>query len=140
MSEPLSHCVCFQVFKPGVHALQEGEELDYDRTAYDCLHKWDTTWPCLRYAQLPRQNRKVLILKGAAAATFPRATGSRQLLCCSFDVIKDNLGGPRSTFPHTAFMMAGTQAPAGQPNSLEVMKLSELSQGEHGKKVRVAVP
>lgn len=39
-----------QVFKPGLHALQEGEELDYDRSAYDCLHKWSTTWPCLRCA------------------------------------------------------------------------------------------
>jgi hypothetical protein len=61
-----------------------------------------------------------------------------QVLMYSFDVIKDNLGGPRKTFPHTAFFIAGTQAPPGQANSLEVMKLSELSQGEHGKKVCAA--
>jgi len=39
-----------QVFKPGHHGLGEGEELDYDRTAYDCLHKWSLPWPCLRCA------------------------------------------------------------------------------------------
>lgn len=55
---------------------------------------------------------------------------------CSFDVVKDSLGGPRSKFPHTAFFIAGTQAAARQPNSIEVMKLSDLSQGDHGKKVR----
>lgn len=51
-----------QVFKPGQHGLREGEELDYDRTAYDCLHKWSLQWPCLRCAiashrQLPSCDR-----------------------------------------------------------------------------------
>jgi hypothetical protein len=32
--------------------------------------------------------------------------------------------------------MAGTQAAPGHPNSLEVMKLSHLTQAEHGKEVR----
>ena len=29
--------------------------------------------------------------------------------CLSFDVLRDHLGGPRAAFPHTLFMVAGTQ-------------------------------
>jgi hypothetical protein len=63
-----------QVWRPGVDPMAEDEELDYDPTAYDCLHKFALEWPCL-----------------------------------SFDFVRDELGGPRSTFPHTVFMVAGTQ-------------------------------
>jgi ribosome assembly protein RRB1 len=87
-----------QVFQPGVHDVPEGEELDYDRTAYDCLHKWALDWPCL-----------------------------------SFDICRDSLGDSRSSFPHTAYMVAGTQAAPGQKNHLAVIKLSALTQGDHGK-------
>jgi hypothetical protein len=62
------------VWRPGIDPLGEDEELDYDPTAYDCLHKFALEWPCL-----------------------------------SFDIVRDDLGGPRSTFPHTVFMLAGTQ-------------------------------
>lgn len=30
--------------------MQEGEALDYDPTAYDCLHQVTLDWPCLRCA------------------------------------------------------------------------------------------
>ncbi|KAL0052504.1 hypothetical protein WJX82_003231 [Trebouxia sp. C0006] len=53
------------VWRAGTDAMQEGEALDYDPTAYDCLHQFTLDWPCL-----------------------------------SFDILKDDLGGPRSTFPH----------------------------------------
>jgi ribosome assembly protein RRB1 len=89
-----------QVFHPGVHHLEEGEELDYDRTAYNCLHKWSLDWPCL-----------------------------------SFGVVKDSLGAPRSCFPHTAFLIAGTQAAPGARNYISVMKLASLTEGEHSKRV-----
>lgn len=75
-------------------------------------------------------------MQRSVALSVQRCIGKQQLWC-SFDVLKDNLGGPRSTFPHTAFLVAGTQAPAGQPNSLEIMKLSGLSQGDHGRTVCV---
>jgi ribosome assembly protein RRB1 len=29
--------------------------------------------------------------------------------CLSFDVLRDHLGAPRAAFPHTLFMVAGTQ-------------------------------
>jgi hypothetical protein len=137
------HPRCLQVWRPGVDPVGEGEELSYDPTAYDCLHKFSLEWPCL-----------------------------------SFDFVKDDLGGPRSTFPHTVFMVAGTQvstgaccrehagstaapaaaAPATPPatwrlsrashrphphahqaanprqNCLAVLRLADLGQGRHGKR------
>jgi hypothetical protein len=36
------------VWRPGLDALAEGEALDYDPTAYDCLHSFGLEWPCLR--------------------------------------------------------------------------------------------
>ena len=36
------------VWRPGLDALAEGEALDYDPTAYDCLHTFGLEWPCLR--------------------------------------------------------------------------------------------
>lgn len=36
------------VWRPGKDSIEEGEELDYDPTAYDCLHAFCLEWPCLR--------------------------------------------------------------------------------------------
>lgn len=58
---------------------------------------------------------------------------------CSFDIVRDSLGAPRSAFPHTAYLMAGTQAAPGNDNYISVMKMAELSQGEHGKVRRTLV-
>eukprot|EP00877_Chromochloris_zofingiensis_P002660 jgi/Chrzof1/12395/Cz06g32260.t1 len=87
------------VWRPGVDPVAEDEELDYDPTAYDCLHRFTLDWPCL-----------------------------------SFDFIRDDLGAPRSAFPHTVYMVAGTQAAQPRQNYLALLKLTHLSQGRHGKK------
>lgn len=55
--------------------------------------------------------------------------------CCSFDIVRDDLGGPRSTFPHCITLVAGTQAAGPRQNALAMMKLSNLGQGKHGEKV-----
>ncbi len=39
-----------QVWRPGVDGMGEDEELDYDPSAYDCLHSFQLEWPCLRRA------------------------------------------------------------------------------------------
>ena len=79
--------------------MAEDEELDYDPTAYDCLHRFNLEWPCL-----------------------------------SFDMVRDDLGGPRAAFPHTVFMVAGTQAAQARQNHIAVLKLAALGQGRHGKR------
>lgn len=52
--------------------------------------------------------------------------------CLSFDLLRDHLGAPRSAFPHTLFLVAGTQAASLKNNYLAVMKVSNLTQGKHG--------
>lgn len=37
-----------QVWQPGQDAVAAGESLQYDPTAYDCLHQLTYEWPCLR--------------------------------------------------------------------------------------------
>lgn len=46
--------------------------------------------------------------------------------CLSFDIIKDNLGNNRETFPLTAYIVSGTQASQAHVNNVIVMKLSNL--------------
>ena len=62
-----------QVWLPG-GVVEEGETLQYDPTAYDCMSAMGLDWPSL-----------------------------------SFDLLRDHLGAPRAAFPHTLFMVAGTQ-------------------------------
>jgi ribosome assembly protein RRB1 len=52
--------------------------------------------------------------------------------CLSFDVLRDNLGDNRKTYPATVFAVAGTQAEASKSkeNELMILKLSSLSRIE----------
>ena len=46
--------------------------------------------------------------------------------CLSFDVLRDNLGNNRARFPHTMYLVSGTQADKAQNNQINVMKVSRL--------------
>jgi len=46
--------------------------------------------------------------------------------CLSFDIIRDNLGGQRTKFPFTTYLVSGSQADQADRNQLTVMKISEL--------------
>jgi ribosome assembly protein RRB1 len=52
--------------------------------------------------------------------------------CLSFDIVRDNLGDNRKTYPATVYAVAGTQADRSKPkeNELMVLKLSGLSRME----------
>lgn len=43
-------------------------------------------------------------------------------------MIKDALGGPRSSFPHDMTVVAGTQAPLAKANYVALMRFSNLGQ------------
>ncbi len=47
---------------------------------------------------------------------------------CSFDVIKDKLGGPRATFPHDLTIVAGTQAASANSNHIALLRFSNITQ------------
>lgn len=55
--------------------------------------------------------------------------------CLSFDHLKDHLGNDRQSFPHTSYMVAGTQADTASRNEIYVMKASQLhkTQNDDGK-------
>ncbi|KYN00919.1 Glutamate-rich WD repeat-containing protein 1 [Cyphomyrmex costatus] len=84
-----------QVYLPG-QALQEGEELTVDDSAYKLLHHAQSGAPCL-----------------------------------SFDVIPDDLGNSRESYPLSMYIVAGTQAGRTHINNLLVMKMSNLYGNKH---------
>ncbi|CAO2822374.1 unnamed protein product [Amaranthus hypochondriacus] len=47
--------------------------------------------------------------------------------CLSFDIVRDSLGLVRSEFPHTIFVVSGTQADKPSLNSIEIFKVSNIS-------------
>lgn len=46
--------------------------------------------------------------------------------CLSFDHLRDNLGSNRQRYPHTAYLVAGTQADVAKNNEVMVMKASGM--------------
>lgn len=165
--------------------LEEDEELDYDPTAYDCLHRLQLDWPCLRCGSLlcfstpgvipfacgvackvfvnetitrhwrssnmpyevgspfithhrAHQTSKHQNIKHTSLVLVPMQTQHGNPYnqcwhtCCSCDIVKDELGAPRSTFPHCLTIVAGTQAPSAKQNYLAFLKLANLGQGRCG--------
>merc|ERR1711865_831341 len=53
--------------------------------------------------------------------------------CLSFDVLRDNLGGNRDQFPHTLYMVAGTQADQAKNNRIVVARIWDLRSFGGGK-------
>ncbi|CAF3302218.1 unnamed protein product [Rotaria socialis] len=47
--------------------------------------------------------------------------------CLSFDILTDSLGMDRSQYPHTVYIVCGTQAEKSDRNSVMVVKLSNLT-------------
>ncbi|CAH2051225.1 unnamed protein product [Thlaspi arvense] len=47
--------------------------------------------------------------------------------CLSFDILSDKLGLNRTEFPHTLYMVAGTQAEKAPHNSIGMFKISNVS-------------
>ncbi|RMZ84724.1 hypothetical protein DV737_g1052, partial [Chaetothyriales sp. CBS 132003] len=54
--------------------------------------------------------------------------------CLSFDIVRDNLGEDRKSYPRTVYAVAGTQAESARSkdNELYVLKLSSLSKMDRG--------
>jgi hypothetical protein len=42
-------CVSCRVWRAGIDEIPEGEELEYDPSAYVCYHSLRTEWPCLSF-------------------------------------------------------------------------------------------
>ncbi|XP_011505507.1 PREDICTED: glutamate-rich WD repeat-containing protein 1 [Ceratosolen solmsi marchali] len=71
-----------------------------------------------------------LVMDESAYRIFHQAqTGAP---CLSFDIIKDDLGNSRETYPLTMYLVTGTQATKAHVNNLLVIKMSNL----HGTKIK----
>lgn len=51
--------------------------------------------------------------------------------CLSFDVLPDQLGAFRNKYPHTAYIVSGTQADHASKNKVMLLKLSDLHRTKH---------
>lgn len=51
--------------------------------------------------------------------------------CLSFDVLPDQLGSFRTKYPHTLYMVAGTQADQASRNKVMILKASDLHKTKH---------
>ena len=114
--------VFLQVWQPGIDSIGEGEDLQYDPTTYDCMHQLTLDWPCMRWEPLTCQSAC------CDQRSSSMMTPCRALLSCSFDIVKDKLGGPRSTFPHNVTIVAGTQAASAKSNYIALMRFSNVTQ------------
>lgn len=82
-----------KAWRAGVDPIDEGEELEYDPSAYHMMHAMTVQYPCL-----------------------------------SFSFVHDALGDNRTKYPHTVYVVTGTQAEAAESsnNCLMLMKISNL--------------
>lgn len=110
--------------------LKEGEEMEYDGSAYEMLHRCKVEWPCLSIDFLLRERTSS---HGPANPKlwFPSQVNG-QLAEGETILDKHNRKKHRNDkFPMTAYMVAGSQAEKKADNKIYVMKWSEMFKTVH---------
>lgn len=74
---------------------------------------------------VPLQEGEELVCDQSAYVMLHQAQSGAP--CLSFDIVLDNLGDDRETFPLTAYIVAGTQAARTHTNNVVVMKMQNLN-------------
>ncbi|XP_046403357.1 glutamate-rich WD repeat-containing protein 1 [Ischnura elegans] len=93
----------------------------------DMEEESESNVPVKREVYLPGKSMKEdehLVCDQSAYIMLHQATTGSP--CLSFDIIKDDLGSDRSTYPLSAYLVAGTQSSKAHTNSVIVMKMSNL--------------
>ena len=70
---------------------------------------------------------KIVEITISEGATRGALTGA-SMFHCSFDIVKDGLGGPRSVFPHSLYFVAATQADMSRANYVAFIRVDNLTQ------------
>ena len=110
-------------FRPGYDQLEEDETLQYDPTAYDCMHSLALEWPCLSFDVLRDAATAARVSSAATAATATKTSSTSTTAAAAAAV---------ASFPHTLFLAAGTQAGTRSANSLSLLRLGRVGRGKHG--------
>ena len=114
-----------KIWNDNKEPLQEGEELEYDGSAYEMLHRCNVEWPCLSIDFLLRE-RSTAHGPSNAKSWFPNYVNGN---LPESEVILDRHNQKKhrnDKFPMTAYMVAGSQADKKADNKLYVMKWSEM--------------
>ncbi|CAL1379201.1 unnamed protein product [Linum trigynum] len=101
-SKPMKVC------QPGVDKLEDGEELECDPSAYNSLHAFHIGWPCLRLLTI--------------CLTLTRFLPSTVTLVVQYL----RVGLVRTDFPHTVYLLSGTQVENPAWNSIGIFKVSNI--------------
>ena len=101
--------------------VKEGEELVFDNSAYEMLHRAKVEWPCLSIDILVKER----IGQTAKETWFPQHLHTLD----PSNVVTDKKGimkHRQDKFPYTVYTCAGSQAPNKHDNKIYVMKWSEM--------------
>ena len=91
-----------------------GDDLVMDQSAYHMYHQFQTSKFAKKINVTNQYTRFIYLFFRSASP------------CLSFDVLKDDLGENRETYPHSCFIVCGTQAETALANNVIVMKMSNL--------------
>ena len=109
------------VWRPGHDPLEEDETLQYDPTAYDCMHSLALDWPCLSFDVLRDAASALRVSSAASAAKTSSSSSTTPAAAAAV-----------ASFPHTLFLAAGTQAATRSSNSISLLRLGRVGRGKHG--------
>ena len=101
-----------QVYLPG-DPLDEDEELVREESAYEMFHE--------------AQTGKYVSEEYFISSLGIRFSSSIGDPCLSFDILPDQLGMDRNQYPHSIWIVCGTQAEKADRNSVMVVKMSNLT-------------
>jgi len=103
----------------GGKAKEEGEEGEEDHGKKRLKQKaWRPGVDIISEGEVLQYEPSAYHVMHSMSVTYP---------CLSFSFVRDELGDTRTKYPHTMYLVTGSQAPESSKNILMVMKLSEIS-------------
>lgn len=102
--------------------LKDDEELEYDGSAYQMLHRSKVEWPCLSIDFLLKERSSASSVRNAMPHHLNGNLNPEHSMLDKNNVLKHR----HDKFPMTCYMVAGSQADKKSENKLYVMKWSEM--------------
>ena len=114
-----------QVWNDKKDPLKEDEDLEYDGSAYQMLHRSQVEWPCLSIDWLLRERASFDGVSNPKA-WFPNLVNG-QLDQAQTVIDKNKIARHKNDkFPMTVYMVAGSQADKKSDNKIYVMKWADM--------------